>query len=196
MAAVAYDGGVALAADSLVHYHEQLAMDTGTPKIKMITDELAMGVAGKLAVRDLIWCTDIPERDDFHTDVDFLSAFAAQCRAALSDLSMLGRTDEGVRYMPGSTECVLAYRGAIYYMSQDFCVVSHTSPYMAIGSGEQYALGALYGLLGTHSANGKEHADSLVTVAVEAARRFCPTVDGDIYTLHVPTLVGVGDLND
>lgn len=63
----------------------------------------------------------------------------------------------------------------IFIVSDDFSVVSTPSPYQAIGSGSQYALGALFA-----SQDNTNHVERL-TVALQAASKYSQSVAEPFY---------------
>lgn len=64
---------------------------------------------------------------------------------------------------------LLAYRGGIYSIYQDFQIETPADGYMAIGSGYLVALGSLY-------SSRAQPASSRVLLALQAAEHLCPTV--------------------
>jgi ATP-dependent protease HslVU (ClpYQ) peptidase subunit len=70
---------------------------------------------------------------------------------------------------------LVAYRNRIFTVSQDGAVVELAAPYAAIGSGQQFALGALAGLQ-VSGADEKLSPEQRVIIALSAAATFSSSV--------------------
>jgi ATP-dependent protease HslVU (ClpYQ) peptidase subunit len=68
---------------------------------------------------------------------------------------------------PSGSEFLLGYRGHLFMVGSDFCVLESSKPYMATGCGGDYALGALC----TVESNLELTAEERVRLALETAER-------------------------
>lgn len=105
----------------------------GTPKLVNITPRLAVGVAGKSRIGELvIGAKDWPARGERN---------AADYRTALADFfEGLLRSEE----KDAAFWAIVASFRDIYYVTAPGCVLLVDAPYCALGSAELVALGALY----------------------------------------------------
>jgi len=78
---------------------------------------------------------------------------------------------------------LVAVRGRLYQMQEDWSVLRMRERYAAIGSGQDAALGAMFTLTRQKSKDYK----GILKTAVAAAAAHCATVSEPIYTLWVPT---------
>lgn len=69
------------------------------------------------------------------------------------------------------SEFLVGYRGRLYSINSDWSVMETIDPFCAMGSGEEFAFGAL------HASKGKP-AKKRVRIALEAAARFSATCGG------------------
>lgn len=111
-----------------------------------------------------------PEQD---TDEYLATSFADGLRSCLGEhgvretiegIERIGKDDTGGGLLVG-------YRGGLYHLSSNFSVSQSTAPYMALGSGKDFALGALF------ASEGQPPRDR-VRLALEAAERFNIGVGG------------------
>ena len=108
------------------------------------------------------------EGDDIHRylNCDFTDAIRASLRNA-----GLVKVEDGQEYHENSL--LLAFKGALYYMGSDFNFTSTPSrDFLVIGSGEDFAMGALHA--GLHLT--KLSAQAIVTSALQAASSLGTTV--------------------
>jgi ATP-dependent protease HslVU (ClpYQ) peptidase subunit len=75
---------------------------------------------------------------------------------------------------------LVAVRGNLFVIDEDFQVGEHADGYAAIGSGGSVALGAL------HATDGYLPHDKRVIAALKASERFCAGVRGPFITQTLP----------
>jgi ATP-dependent protease HslVU (ClpYQ) peptidase subunit len=159
--------GVYIGADSGVQVSTvQYVVDN--PKI-LVYDGLILAGAGNLSVIQLIkhnysWLSVASKRHNYETDLDFLiSALAGSLR------NMLATENSDMQGEHGLCQLLIAYNHRLYYMAEDYAILEPASGMAAIGSGCEYALGALYASKGKNS-------QARIETALEAAANY------DVYT--------------
>jgi ATP-dependent protease HslVU (ClpYQ) peptidase subunit len=98
------------------------------------------------------------------------SDFKFMCTVFIDSVKMVFKEDN----MKGNF--LVGYRGVLYDIEEDFQVAMVAEKYNAVGSGSQYALGALHALVDT--LGDDESPITIVTAALEASARFNPFVQG------------------
>jgi len=80
-------------------------------------------------------------------------------------------------------------RGQLYEIDEDYQVGQSLSGYHALGSGRDYALGAMHALTNhVRCSQTRVGATRIVTAGVEAAIEHCTTVSGPVDMLQLPSL--------
>jgi len=90
--------------------------------------------------------------------------------------------EDGVECIIGSTSFLVGCRDGIFAIWSDFQVavpsVCNNDPaFIAIGSGGDYAMGAMYAYLKTNEVKTRADCEAALTVALEAAERFAIGVE-------------------
>jgi ATP-dependent protease HslVU (ClpYQ) peptidase subunit len=83
-------------------------------------------------------------------------------------------------YDEGGT-CLIAVKGTLWELHDDFCVLRPSCGYSAVGSGHEYAKGAMFMSLGYL----EKDPSTLVKKAVLAAGQFSPTVGIDVTSIII-----------
>lgn len=114
-----------------------------------------------------------PDKDDFeYLATDFIDAV----RAVFTDHGFLHKEHEE----ESGGEFLVAYRGRLYFVCGDFQVGRAAEPYIAIGSGGEVALGALYAM--HHYFKDKLTSQHLAIFSLQAAADHTPYVRQPFWT--------------
>jgi ATP-dependent protease HslVU (ClpYQ) peptidase subunit len=76
----------------------------------------------------------------------------------------------------GGGNCLIGVKGQLWELQNDYSVLRSVNGYAAVGSGYEYANGAMYAQL---SRVGPKSPEELVRLAIEAAGTFSPSVGLD-----------------
>lgn len=109
-------------------------------------DEMLIGVAGQQRTLNLVQHTlQLPSHPENESDEHFVMAsLMTALRQCFKDNGWL--TIENSQEMVSGNEFLIAYRGKVYRVGPAFDVVHYESGIAGIGSGDQYALGAIHAL--------------------------------------------------
>jgi ATP-dependent protease HslVU (ClpYQ) peptidase subunit len=111
----------------------------------------------------------IPERKPGQTHFEYMCVdFVDAVRKCLKD----GGYAEIDKNREEGGQFIVAYQGRLYRVETDFQVGMHVEPYIACGSGEQYAMGAL---AATQNIRGMTPTVRIRN-ALNIAARFCASV--------------------
>jgi hypothetical protein len=164
IAAVADGASVTMMADSGLT-DESRAYVTDTPKMARC-GELLIGWAGSPRYGQVVtYCWEPPPRNGVKDDMEYLvrSVIPSLWRV-LTNAFVTSRVEGSAARVEGS-QTIIGYRGAVYTMDEYFALSAAVEGYDAIGSGQGYALGALYATEG-------EPVATRLTAAMAAAVRF------------------------
>lgn len=165
---------VVLAADSLVSSGDEVGYRRDSKLFRQ--HGVVMGAAGdfrpSVILRHNLEFTP-PGADDDEM-AWMVHVFLESMYEALESQAWVATPPDGAMYL------LVGVRHRLFFVDQDYCVLETTDDYAAIGSGAQYALGALAAL--------ECAAEGLATTtranwACEAARRHCLGVGGPITTM-------------
>lgn len=168
--AIADRGSVWLGADTMAS-DDSRKFTMGQKKLVRLSDDLLVGIAGSIRVKDILACSvSVPPRAESEAnDYRYLvTALVPEVREKLRAGGALV-VDSGVEELPDSA-LLIGYRGGVYVIDGDLQVSQLDSGYWAIGSGAEYALGAL------HASRSQKDIRKRITIALEAAAAFCPSV--------------------
>lgn len=171
-------GNIIMGSDRCVSWYG-VENKSATPKV-VIKDDLAFGVCGYALAAQLIkYRLDVPSHPPEMPDDEYISVLVSDAMKECFKKHNLTTTDKN-RHDTGS-DILIGYSGVLYSMSTDFAVVCFSDNFMALGSGWEPALGAMYAL--TKDKKSITKAD--VVKALEAAARYSRGVDNnfDIITL-------------
>lgn len=167
--AIKMPGQILFGADSLytrtlTQYHF-----TGPPKI-FKNGTMLLGGTGSTRINQLLqYSLKIPEQKNKNTMKYLCNDFTQAVRRCLHAGGIKNVNNE-VESMSGII--LIAYKRNIYTMWGDFQIATTHNPYQAIGSGEEFALGALYALWGKKGLTPRQIAKR----ALGAAAKFSPSV--------------------
>lgn len=172
IAGIEHDGGVTIGGDSMLSdFWSGAAMVT--PKVWK-RGEFIYGFCGSLRAGQILrYIFGAPQLPDDETDDSLeeylVTEWSETLRAAFLD-SGSSKIKHEVQTTPNSW-FLFGVRGRLYTMQEDYSVWRTDRGYAAIGSGEQFALGALEVLR-----NPQMSAEKKITKALEAATEHTPTV--------------------
>lgn len=178
------NGCVHLAADTAAYGENQKF--TGTAEKVRVLGDILVGVSGSCRVLDVVTNarqTYFRSKDSHESFKKYLvNGFVTDLRRLLGEEGLIRMNEEGGESFYG--EIMVAWKDQLGVVYSDFSVqvCGGEEPYMAIGSGYEYALGALQVM------NGYAHGFSLlrdtptqaVEYAVTAASTHCPYVGTEI----------------
>lgn len=109
--------------------------------------------------------------------------FVTHLRDVLDNLGHL-HVHRNIEHL-GSSAFLLAVRGRLFAVAEDFDVLEHRLPFDAIGSGEDVAIGAMAALLpDVREPIAEGRCERVVRAGVEAASEFTNYVGGEIIFSH------------
>lgn len=172
--------GVLLGADSLAATGSA-ALVRDDPKVFRMGERLAAGFAGSYRVGQVlqhhVTVADPLVGDSIREWV--VTVFVPALRQRLKDTGAMRRfKDEQER----GADLLLAAYGRLLRVNEDFQVVEPAYPFAACGSGEAWALGALYATDGAEVEGG---ARGRLEIALEAAQEFSTDVRGPFSFVEV-----------
>lgn len=138
------------------------------PKV-FVKDGVAFGFVGSFRVGQIIRSVfKIPKKRDEQSDYDYLcSTFIDSLVKCLKSKGF----DSGDKNEISDLEFLIGYNGKIYHIMCDFQVAIHTTDYMAIGAGRDFALGYLWA-----SRDAGFSVEDKVRISLECATSFCSSV--------------------
>jgi ATP-dependent protease HslVU (ClpYQ) peptidase subunit len=157
------------------------------PKIFARGDFLA-GVAGDVRFHNLMRYSfdPPPHHPPDKDDLEYMVVDVAEAVRQMVKDHGYGSKEKEVESI--DSYAILVYRGEIYTIHTDFCVVKHIEDYHAIGSAHEIAMGALYAIdmIGVVSGLSAEKTHYRATMALEAAARFNSGVSAPFVYLEQP----------
>ena len=177
--ALEVDGDVIMACDSGESYAGRL-MQEDNSKIFCVKD-LMFGVSGYSRASNLLEHSLVLPENERESDMQYLSLDAAQAISECLNNGKLAKNDNGEE--DSQTTILIGYKGKVYFMAQNYSVSRYSCGYFAIGSGADYALGAIHAMLESEQAS----EEWIALKAVEAACKFS---DSCMEPMYMNTLVG------
>lgn len=135
--------------------------------------EFVMGFCGDFRIGQILRYAFIPPPINGDITRYMCVEFSNALRAAFKDAGYL-QTNDGVER---GGDFLVGIRGRLFCVESNFQVIETVLPYIAIGSGDSYAMGAMY-------ANRKGKPRDRVMLALKAAAEFCPSVGGPFKVIH------------
>lgn len=156
----------------------------GWQRIEMVAPKvfrcppLVIGCVGTMRLIQILSTFLVLPKSDGHDPLDFLVRhFVPAVQGILREHDCL-QVKDGSAEIAGECECLIAAGNGLFRLSTDFQVIEREGGYDAIGSGAEYALGALEALR-SHDLPGS----SVVEAAVKAAIAFHMGCGGRITVL-------------
>lgn len=171
--ALKHGGSIFMGADSAYSTTNSVCKLQGNQKV-VIVGSVIMGFTGEMTLAFLRHFADPPAHQQGISDSEYL---ALTFLPALENY-LKGTVADYWRLRSATENAIIGYNNVIYSISTDWHPCSLSETYWAVGSGAEYALGAL------HAA---PHLDpeSRVRTALAAAGEFCPTVAPPYYVLEL-----------
>lgn len=163
IAAIQQDGCVWIGGDSAGTNQSWGQGIFKTPKVFYVANML-IGNCGSYRTADLLRQVEPPERlssvtDDYYYLVRYLLPIVKGWFKDNGHSQIVNNTETfGGNFLIG-------YRGNIYEVQQDYSILQSADEYLAVGSGESIALGALYATRG-------QPPEERIRTALEAAARY------------------------
>lgn len=148
------DGGVVMGGDSAASDEAELVQELRHPKVFRVKQFL-VGFAGDFTVTNLLRYEFSPTRPGKNTDRAVCHTFCRNLQDFLKEKEL--KLD--------GTELLVALRGSLYVVHEDYSATAYREGYTAIGSGAATALGALH----TCAADARLSAEQKVLSALSAA---------------------------
>lgn len=172
VAALAAEGKVWMAADSTMIF-EWEQRNRGTPKVEQVGD-LLIGAAGSGTLGEAVrHRLELPAQADGQSDEAYLNVTVADALRQVVKQCHL-QSNDNPRHFNGTL--LIGFHGRIYRMSCDYVASLMSDGYDAIGSGADYALGALRIL----SAQAGLEPEAIVRQSVETSKFFDMGTGGEI----------------
>ena len=168
-----YEDGVIIGCDAAA-VTGSLKMITTTPKVFRLQN-LLIGYTWSFRMGQVLqYAKDIPDLTNTNSNYEYLvSDFVPFVRSLFKDAGIMkveNSVEEGGQFLVG-------IRGQLFEINSDFCVLRYEDGFNAVGSGQSYALGALYSRSGRFlSTPNLEWKKKLVEIGLETAEHFCTTV--------------------
>lgn len=175
------DGNVILGADSLASDSDSRFV-VKTPKLwRLVLRErgkrrdLVIGYTTSFRMGDLlrVHMGNVSVRQGLDAEEFLIAEFVPALRGVLSAGGFLKRDSD--REEGG--ELLVGIDGRLFAIQSDFSVIEPAGGEIAVGSGQQFALGAL------HATTGQPDARKRIRAALAAAAYWSPSVGGDLFTI-------------
>jgi 20S proteasome alpha/beta subunit len=175
--AIKDENGIVIGADSAGSNHRQIFIRKD-PKVFVVKD-LVFGFCGSYRRGQLLMSLKVKPKSKAMTDFDYIRSVVA------TKIMDLFHDHGALRSVDGELEgsvIIIGYRNNLYVMDSDFHIGVHTEDYVAIGSGDEYALGSLQTSLQVNRFSQTDKSlkpittDNRVGMALEAAAKFDKSV--------------------
>ena len=170
-------GKVHMGADSAASTDDQVIECSDSKIVKK--KGILIGIAGyAININVIKFIFEVPKHEDKVSDFSYImKIFLPAFRKCLEDNNC---TEKENGQLSSWSNFLLAYKGSIYTMGSDFCVIQYALPYSVIGSGGDYALGSLY-----TTENQNLTVKNRCKKALESAAKFSSSVSGPFNYLSV-----------
>lgn len=179
--ALEHEGKVWMGCDSAAiatGSYDLMLRHVSDPKIIAFPEhDLIIGCSGMNRLVSLIADKFTPP-DDEETADQPKRVYASAVRDALRDLF---ESEGGIENdKPSSVDgyCLIGYQGTVWEMDSQFALTKPADAFAAIGCGNAFALGAMYGLEYMRKVDETVTPEYMIEVALEAAERFSAGVRG------------------
>jgi ATP-dependent protease HslVU (ClpYQ) peptidase subunit len=135
---------------------------TTYPKV-FLKDSLAIGYTHSFRMAQIIqYLTPTVAHDEAYSDFEYTVQVVEKIRESLKAhgfTKLDNGQEEGGNFLIG-------YKRELYRVSSEFAVLTYDSPFWSVGSGSEYALGAM-------AASPKINPERRITQALDIAAQFC-----------------------
>lgn len=183
---IAHSGQVWIGADSLAGDSQRYAIEYRVaPKVFKLKDRMLIGYTTSFRMGQLLqYRLTLPDHPDSMSDEEYLHCdFIDAIRNLFKShgfASVKENKEEGGQFLVG-------YRQKLYRVDSEFTIAQLSRCFDAVGSGEHYALGALY-VLERHAPyrDWLDETPRVITQAIGAAAEFSAYVGGAVTVEHLP----------
>lgn len=144
-------------------------------------DKMILGFSGRVRDIQLIrFGFEIPEQPDDMDDYEYMATvFSSAIRERLKEAgaSTITKNEE-----TAALRALVGYKGRLYKLDSDFCVMRIENDYFATGSGEYHAMGSLYS-----TENFYMTSEERITLALKTAEKFINSVGGPFIVEYLDT---------
>lgn len=156
------------------------AFTVSDPKV-FVREEIGFGFCGSFRGGQLLrYALNVPEHPPGKSDMEYLVVDLVDALRDLWHSKGMLKSENDVQNV--DLQCLIGYRGKLYYMDEDLQIGRSTNGYLAIGCGSDVALGAMH-VLQKLEASPVE----MLTGALEAAVAWCAGVRGPFTFITVPS---------
>jgi len=167
------NGRIYMGADSAITFGNVI-LDLNIPKIHKV-GKFILGYAGHVKVGQIIKSNFIEtEEQGKESDLEYIIKKVGEIKTILND-NGIGHIENNQEWQ--SNDILIAYKKEMYRVGSWYSVSTFRHDYISIGSGEEYALGALY-------AGASLSPRTRITQALEAAAKFSKGVCGPFMYLE------------
>lgn len=141
--------------------------------------KMLFGVSGRaLLLQHLMHKFNIPSHPTGMTDEKYMNTVFIDALRKLFEKNRVTEIDKNNEDM--SSSIIVGYKNKIYYISCDFCITRYESNFVAIGSGREYAIGALEAF----SYNGEVITEKHIRSAIKVAAKYNFYCDNNIDIIY------------
>ncbi|MCC6315425.1 MAG: hypothetical protein IT337_15580 [Thermomicrobiales bacterium] len=128
--------------------------------------EMLIGACGQMRANNVLRhnFTPPPHHPAETEDVTYIALHVVDALRETFKAAGVAKISESVE-QNGESTFMIGYRGKLYKIAHDWATVQIAAPYLAIGSGQEYAYGVLF-------ATEKKNPRNRITTALEAASTF------------------------
>lgn len=152
------------------------------PKVFVLDDRFLIGFTHTFRLGQLLrYKLNVPMQSPSQSDDVYMrSIFVDAVRDLLKQYGH-AKVDSSVE---SGGEFLVGYRGVLYHMQNDYSLVRFNGGYDACGSGEHWALGALYAI-GSLEGESPVSPEKQIMLALQAAAQFCAFVSEPFTVLEL-----------
>jgi ATP-dependent protease HslVU (ClpYQ) peptidase subunit len=160
-----HDGRVYIGGDSAASDLDRLTINTRADEKVFISHGIIFGFCSSFRVGQLIrYSFNPPEQLNSKSDSEYLvTDFIDGIRHTIQSGGSLHKENESEQF---DSHFIIGYRNNVYVVYNDFQVAHPREPFVAVGSGEDLAMGAMY------ATQDNKDPVSRIHIALEAASNF------------------------
>lgn len=160
-----HDGRVYIGGDSAASDLDRLTINTRADEKVFTSNNIIFGFCSSFRIGQLIrYSFNPPEQLNSKSDIEYLvTDFVDGIRQVIHAGGSLHKENENEHW---DSQFIIGYKGNIYVVYNDFQVANPREPFVAVGSGEDLAMGAMF------ASQDDPDPVSRIQVALEAASTF------------------------
>lgn len=154
------------------------------PKIAWVGDgSIVIGYAGSFRFGQILeHHLTVPFHYPDMSDYNYLvSQLVEQIRLIMTDCGMNG-TEDG--FESNASNALIVYNGGLWTLQEDYSIIRSADPFISIGTGSYYALGAMHGMAMSDT-NFNKNPEHFLTTALQVAEYCDPRVSGPFDMVNV-----------